>query len=323
MKVLVTGGTGFIGSNLAICLARNGDSVTICDNNFRGRFDSHIHSMIEKYDVKYIECDMTNAEELEKFDHDYDEIYHLAAINGTGNFYEIPEEVLRVNILSVLNLLEWIGSHNVKSKLLFSSSSEAYAGTVNKLIPTPETVHLSIDDVFNPRFSYAGSKIVGELLFINYARKYNLDFRIARYHNVYGPRMGFKHVIPQLSYRAIERMDPYKLFGGDQSRTFCYIDDAARATVMTMRGQNSNGQVINIGSGQETKILEVARIILELADYDPKNIAENYAPPGSTERRCPDVTKLAELGFTPKVDLSEGIERTFLWYKEYYENLSK
>ena len=323
MKVLVTGGTGFVGSSLAQHLAATGANVTICDNNFRGRLDEHMKNMIDQYNMKFVLCDLTKPADFEKLEKDYDEIYHLAAINGTGNFYKIPQKVIRVNILSVVNLLDWVVNNNIKSKLLFSSSSEAYADTPNKSIPTPESVALTIKDVFNERFSYGGSKIAGELLFINYAKSYDLDFRIVRYHNVYGPRMGFEHVMPQMAQRAHERENPFRVFGSDQTRAFCYVEDAAEATCLTMRAKDLRGQVVNIGTDEETKIEDIASIITNMFEYEPR-LDSLEAPQGSTPRRCPDITRLvASTGFVPKTPLIEGVSKTIKWYKEYYESLSE
>ena len=321
MKVLITGGTGFVGSNLARYLAENGSEVTICDNNFRGRFDSYIEDLIDDHNIKFIKCDLTETKEFDKLEQDYDEIYHLAAINGTGNFYKIPEVVLRVNLLSVLNLLDWVVTNKIKSKLLFSSSSEAYAGTLEKSIPTPENISLCVDDVFNPRWSYGGSKIVGELLFINYAKRHDLDMRIIRYHNIYGPRMGFEHVIPQFSRRAANLENPFNMHAGSHTRAFCYIDDAVEATCLAMRSPESKGQIVNVGTNEETTISDIAKMIFKFAGYEPKT-QENDPPEGSTPRRCPDIKKLCNLtNFQPKISLQEGVKRTYEWYKNYYENL--
>ena len=322
MKVLITGGTGFVGSNLASFLAKKGDNVTICDNNFRGKLDNQIKNIIEKYKIKYIECDLTDEKSLEKFEYDYDEIYHLAAINGTANFYNIPDQVLRVNTLIVLNLLQWAVNNNIKSKILFSSSSETYAASIGKAIPTPEDVHLCIDNIYNPRFSYAGSKIIGELMFVNYSKQYNLDTRIVRYHNIYGPRMGFEHVMPEFCLRAFLKKDPFAIHGSEQTRAFCYIDDAVRATCLVMRTNKLKNEIVNIGNSVETTIYDLAKMILKLAKYDPK-IKEMDPPVGSTPRRCPDISKLFKLtNFKSEVDILSGLKKTFDWYKEYYENLS-
>ena len=317
MKVLVTGGTGFIGSNLAIYLAEQSNEVTICDNNYRGSFDEHIKTAIEKYNIKYIFCDMQDLNEFSKLEKDYDEIYHLAAINGTENFYNHPDLVLRVNILSTINLLDWVASNNMKSKLLFSSSSETYAGTRKIDIPTPETVELSIGDVYNPRFSYAGSKIVGELLFLNYASKYNLDVRIVRYHNIYGPRMGYEHVMPQFSVRAITKEEPFKIYGAQATRAFCYIDDAIRATSMVMRSPEAKNEIINIGNDEEEiKISDLAKMVISLAQYNPE-VQHEPQPAGCTMRRCPDITKLKKItGFKPEIKLREGLQNLYFWYSK-------
>tara|TARA_Y100001963_G_C6747844_1_gene432531 strand:+ start:663 stop:1646 length:984 start_codon:yes stop_codon:yes gene_type:complete len=319
MKILVTGGTGFIGLGLATHLSENGDNVTVCDNNFRGQYDEVVSKAIETYNLKFVKCDLTNVDELEKLDKDYDEIYHLAAINGTENFYKIPEKVLRVNILTTLNLLDWVVTLEKKPKILFSSSSESYAGTVDKKIPTPEDVTLSIDDVHNPRFSYAGSKIIGELLFVNYARQHDLDMRIVRYHNIYGPRMGFEHVMPQFSLRALRGENPFTVNGANNTRAFCFITDACEATKRVMRSKKAKNQVVNIGNdSEEIKISDLAKKILILSNSQA-DIELRDAPSGSTMRRCPDVQKLKALtGYESKTGLDEGLSELFLWYKLYF-----
>tara|TARA_R110002110_G_scaffold148764_1_gene339912 strand:+ start:1382 stop:2290 length:909 start_codon:yes stop_codon:yes gene_type:complete len=302
MKVLVTGGTGFIGLNLSIYLAKNGAQVTICDNNFRGKLDEDAKHAVDECGLKFLKCDLTNKDDFQNLDKDYDEIYHLAAVNGTENFYKMPEKVLRVNTLAVINLLDWVVDNDIKSKILFSSSSETYATTRNKKIPTPETVDLTIDDVHNPRFSYAGSKIIGELFFLNYAKKYDLDTKIVRYHNIYGPRMGYEHVMPQFSVRILKKESPFKIYGGENTRAFCYIDDAVEATISVMRCDEAKNQIVNIGNEkEEVKILDLAKKMLNFSDYDVKIEIED-APSGSVSRRCPDISKLRELiGYYPKV----------------------
>jgi nucleoside-diphosphate-sugar epimerase len=161
--------------------------------------DNELKSLLELDNVTYINCDLTNPNDFDKLDTNYDYVYHLAAINGTKNFYEMPQKVLRVNVLSSINLLDWYIQTKCK-KILFTSSSETYAGTMRTSgfsIPTPENVPLCVDDILNPRWSYGGSKIMGELLFLNYSKMNNFDMSIIRYHNIYGGRMGYDHVIPE------------------------------------------------------------------------------------------------------------------------------
>jgi nucleoside-diphosphate-sugar epimerase len=244
-------------------------------------------------------------------------VYHLAAINGTKNFYEMPQKVLRVNVLSSINLLDWYIQTKCK-KILFTSSSETYAGTMRTSgfsIPTPEDVPLCVDDILNPRWSYGGSKIIGELLFLNYSRMNNFDMSIIRYHNIYGGRMGYDHVIPEFIVRLLKKEDPFKIFGSEETRAFCYIDDAINATQLVMENTNTNHEIVNIGNDtEEISIMELAEKLYCITNNYP-NLELMPAPLGSVQRRCPDLTKIKKLtGYEPMIDLNDGLKRTFEWY---------
>jgi UDP-glucose 4-epimerase len=328
-NVLITGGAGFIGFHLAKAVQQEGSHITIIDNFGRNPMDDEFRQLIANENVRFINADMTKKQFFGELDSRYDEIYHLAAINGTKYFYEKPYEVLRVNILSLMNLLEWINEDNT-GKFLFTSSSEAYAGTITEfggainLIPTKEDVPLSINDVFNERFSYGGSKIAGELLTINYFRKLSIPFSIVRYHNIYGPRMGFEHVIPEFSKRIFDKKDPFELFGGDETRAFCYISDGVDGTIMAMRSREANNEVLHIGNdAEEVKITELARLMLELSDRDT-SLKIEAAPEGCVKRRCPDISKMKKLtGFAPYVNLYTGVKKSLDWYLEKYKQLAE
>ena len=263
MKILVTGGTGFIGSYMARHLSSRGHDVTICDNNSRGVMDDSIKN------IKTIVCDLTKPQELKKLDTNYDCVYHFAAINGTDNFYKIPHLVLKVNTLANINILDWCLKHNIK-KILSTSSSEVYAATPNKKIPTDESVNLTIDDVYNSRYSYAGSKILGELLFLSY-QNLGLDIRIVRPHNVYGPRMGFNHVVPQVIERIYKKETPFRVYGPNQTRAFCYIDDAINAFELIMNNPQCGGKIIHLGTNEETNILSLTKQLFKISNFNPKN----------------------------------------------------
>ena len=322
-KILITGGAGFIGYHLCKQLAREGHEIVICDNFFRGKLDNDLKTLLESHDnCKLLECDFTNKDEVKKLDSGYDYIYHLAAIMSVKYANEIPEKVLTANILSTINILDWfVESGN--GRILFSSTSEVYAGSAkyyNLPIPTPENVPLSIEDVFNPRYSYAGSKILGELLFINYARAYDIDMRIVRYHNIYGPRMGFEHVIPQLSMRTLRRENPFNIFGIEQTRAFCYVDDAVDATMRVMASEKTRAEIINIGNDREEILIsDLAQKLFQISNFHP-TIEPLPAPKGSTERRCPNIDKLRQLtDFDPTISLNEGLLKTFEWYRRHFE----
>jgi len=207
-------------------------------------------------------------------------------------------------------------------KILLASTSETYAGTINKgyaTVPTPETVPLMIDDIYNPRYTYAITKILGESAFINYARVHGFKTSIVRYHNIYGPRMGAEHVISEFILRILKRESPFKVYGVDPTRAFCYVSDAVRATIMVMESDKTNLEIFNIGNDQEEiKIVDLLQKLLEITDYSPSlEILES--PPGSVKRRCPDVAKLEKiLGFRPHVSLDEGLLKTYSWYGRNY-----
>lgn len=319
-KVLITGGAGFIGYHLSKYLVDKGYEVTIIDNFSRGNEDEDFINLIEKENVFFIKGDLTDPKTLENVKDSFDYIYHLAMINGTPNFYKIPDKVLDIGILGTLNLLKWLSRKRNKGKLLFASSSEVYASALkimkNFPIPTPEEVPLVIDDPTNVRWSYGASKMIGEVMMHSYAKIGKIkDYCIIRYHNVYGPRMGFDHVIPQVIERIMKKENPFKIYGAEQTRTFCYVEDAVRATQLVMESRQTNGKTIHIGrSDDEIKIKNLIEKLFEIADYDPKR--ENVdAPTGSVDRRCPDTTKLKNLGFKAMIDLDEGLRKCFGWYE--------
>ena len=322
-RIIVTGGGGFIGFHLADYLSRQeGTQVTIIDNHSRGAADDMFAELVARENVIALNEDMTQKNFYAKLSGRYDKLYHLAAINGTKNFYERPYKVLRVNLLSLINILEWCNAENCGA-FLFSSSSETYAGTINKFsnaaqfIPSGEDVPLTVDDVTNPRWSYGGSKIAGELLTINYCRTHDLPFKIIRYHNVYGVRMGFEHVLPEFFKRIHDKVNPFPIFGGKETRAFCAVEDAIRATEAVMLSDKCNGEIIHIGnSTQEIKMLDLLALAFDVANFPPA-VEIRPAPAGSVARRCPDTTKLFSLtGFKAKITLEEALPKMYRWYEK-------
>ena len=205
-KALILGGAGFIGMNISKFLIKNRDyQITIADHAFSRDLDEYFSSS-ERDQIKVIQDDFTVPSAFDHLEADYDYVYMLASVVGVNPTLEFPEEVIRINTALIFNSLEWLKRSRVK-KALFSSTSEVYAGTTevfNYPVPTDENVPLCIQDVSQPRFTYAITKILGESAFLNYAKKFNFDATVVRYHNAFGPDMGFKHVIPHLVERFLK-----------------------------------------------------------------------------------------------------------------------
>lgn len=317
MRVLVTGGAGAIGFHMARHLCDMGHSVIICDDLSRGRDDEEFRDLCRHPRVRFQRADLTDPSAWRAAGGPFDEIYHFAGVNGTRTFYEMPDKVLRVNLLTTIHLLDYALAVG-RPRVLFASSSEVYAGTVSlglAPLPTPEDIPLTVADACNPRNSYGGSKIAGELLCLAYARRAGLDVRIVRYHNVYGPRMGCDHVIPQFCLRIAHCEDPFVIQGAGEMRAFCFIADAVEASRAVMGAVAARGKIIHLGDArEEIRMDDLARRLFALTGFWPE-IREVPGLPGSVARRCPDVAKLKALtGFEAQVGLAEGLRRTFAWY---------
>jgi len=317
-RILITGGAGFVGYHLAEALSQDdADEVTLLDNLSRGVQDDELSALTERPNVTLVIGDLREAGVWDELEGGFDEVYHLAAVIGVRKVVEHPAEVIRTNALSTLHLLDWLVDGG-GSKVLFSSTSEAYAWTqhFHELpAPTPEDVPLSLTDLADPRSSYAGSKIFGELAVTHYCRAHGTPFAIVRYHNVYGPRMGNEHVIPELYARARSGQDPLTVYSVDHRRAFCYVSDAVAATVAAMREPAAEGWTINVGNDrEEMPIGELAERLLRVAGIEA-TISPQKAASDPVKRRCPDLTRARELlGFEPRVMLDEGLERTLAWY---------
>lgn len=323
-KILILGGAGFIGFNLAKQLHKKEDHhVTIADNLSRGKMDAKLSDLVKNSNIDFIEGDFTNEEDFEKLGSGFDDLYMLAAVVGVNNTLKNPSEIIRVNTKLTINTLEWLSRGTVKN-VIFTSTSENYAGTIDKFgykVPTPEDIPLSIVDISHPRYTYAVTKILGESGFLNYSKAYNFKCTIVRYHNVIGPRMGFKHVIPHLAERFIKgKEDPFMMYGFDQTRSFCYVDDAVAGTIAAAESSNSNGEIYHIGSSEE---ITIEQLIREAGKFFKYSGEYEEAPtfPGSTARRCPDITKAKkDLGYKTLYSWKESLHMTLGWYKDFFES---
>lgn len=312
---LITGGTGFIGRNVTRSLVADGFKVRVLDDNSRGNLES-LKDI--RRDFEFVKGDVRNPEIVKKACRGVDSVIHLAAINGTKFFYSMPEVVLDVSTRGIINIIDACLWHGV-SELYFASSSEVYQ-TPPK-IPTPEAVPIVVPDLLNPRYSYAGGKIISELLIVNYGRKYFKRAVIFRPHNVYGPEMGWEHVIPQFVLRmremATRAQNPLKFpiqGTGRETRSFIFIDDFVSG-LKTILKHGRHLEVYNIGTKEEVTIKKVAE---EVGKFFGRKIqiVPGKKHEGGTTRRVPDISKITKFGYVPKYSFTEGLQITAHWYNE-------
>ena len=300
---VVTGGTGFIGSNICDLLVKEKHRVKIFDNNSRGSINQ-IKKIKNK--IKFIKGDIRNKQLLDKELKNADAVIHLAYVNGTKYFYSKPILVLDIAVKGILNVIEACIKNKIK-ELYLASSSEVYQ-TPNK-IPTDENEPLKIPNIFNPRYSYGGGKILTELLGIHYGKKYFKKLIIFRPHNVYGPNMGHEHVIPEFISRfKSSKNKNFKIQGtGNEIRSFIYIEDFIDAfNLILKRGKHLN--IYNIGTNEKIKIKDLA---YKLSRILKKKISLKGTPPakGGTKIRVPSINKIKRFGFKPKFNLNKGLRK--------------
>jgi nucleoside-diphosphate-sugar epimerase len=313
-RILVTGGSGFIGSSLVKALLRDGNQVRVLDDNSRG---SPRRLKEVAADIEFIAGDVRDAATVEGAARGVDEVHHLAFVNGTEFFYKAPELVLDVGVRGMINVIDACRRHGIGT-LVLASSSEVYQ-TPTK-IPTDESAPLTVPDPLNPRYSYGAGKMISEIMAINFGRKLFQRVLIFRPHNAYGPDMGFEHVIPQFALR-LHTLGACRPAGrlrfdiqgsGEETRSFCFIDDLV-AGIMVMREKGEHLGIYHIGNTEEVTIADLAQRVARLSGREIELIP---GPPaaGGVPRRCPDISKLARLGYKPRVRLDEGLQPTLDWY---------
>ena len=317
-KVLITGGAGFIGLHLANRLLDEGCQVHLVDNFSRAVDDVELKTTLARKMASFNSIDLLEIDNVEQLDVDYDFIFHLAAIIGVTHVMERPYDVLYDNIRMLGNMINLAHKQNSLSRFFFASTSEIYVGTLKYFdlpIPTPEKTPLAITDLAHPRTSYMLSKIYGEAL----CQQASIPFTLFRPHNIFGPRMGMAHVIPEQLRKAYEAQegDNIEVFSIDHTRCFCYIDDAIEMLWRMMESPKCEGETLNLGTqNPEISIKEVAEACFLAADKK-LSIDAKPASPGSPTRRGPDMSKTISLiDYESQVSFIDGIARTYDWYKK-------
>jgi nucleoside-diphosphate-sugar epimerase len=312
---LITGGAGFIGSALAHRLINEGHTVTVLDRLSRGKTNRlPQHTQIIKGDIR-------DAFTVGRAVASADVIWHLAYVQGTQTVYAEPKDVIDVALRGIMNVLRACELRQTKPEMFLVSSSEAYQTPPEGMFPTDESVPLSVPDVTNPRYSYGGGKIASEIATLAYAQAGLLKRAvIVRPHNVYGPDMGYEHVIPEFAVRMRDlpyKIDPlpFPIQGtGQETRSFCFIDDCIDG-FMTLLDKGEDRNVYHLGNPNEEHTIADLAHTMAAWFQKPITIEPGKRPKGSPTRRLPSIDKLSALGYEPKVSLAKGLESTLLWYK--------
>ena len=317
-RILVTGGTGFIGSALVRSLVAKGKKIRVFDNDSRGAVQ-RLNDV--KNQIEYVLGDIRDANQVRDAMHGVETVFHLAYVNGTEHFYSRPDLVLDVGVKGMINIMDGCEEQGV-SELFLASSSEVYQEPPS--IPTDESAPLVVPDPRNPRYSYGGGKIISELLAFHCRRTKLQRVIIFRPHNVYGPDMGWEHVVPQFTeriYRAIDKNSPdadainFPIQGdGSETRSFVYVEDFVNG-VLCLLEKGVDGNIYHIGTQNEISIRELA---LHIGNYFGRKLNVQSGPlqTGSVRRRCPDIRKIQNLGFEPSISIAEGLRQTLDWYTQ-------
>ena len=318
-KILITGSTGFIGSNLVKRLLDNGNKIISVDNDFRGN-SKRLNKFDGDLDIHSI--DVRDKTKLIEVSRGCDYFFHLAYINGTDNFYSQPDNVLDVGVRGILNAFDCCIENKIKNLFIASSSEVLHEPDV---IPTNEEAPIKIPDISNPRYSYAGGKILYELLGKHFAKKEIDRVIIFRPFNVYGPDMGMGHVIPQLINRIKENnfhikaknneLINFEIQGdGTQTRAFEHIDDFIDGIEILMK-KGKDREIYNIGNDEEISINDLVNKIFTSIDKSSKvNLVHTKLPEGGTNRRCPDISKIKQLGYVPRILIDDGLPEVVQYY---------
>ncbi len=311
--ILVTGGAGFLGSWICDVLVRQGAYI-ICVDNFASGQKGNIQQLNDFDNFEFIKHDIS---EPIFFDRKIDVVMHLASRASPFEFARFPIQILKSNTIGTWVALGIAWKH--KAKLLYTSTSEVYGDPDPQFIPTPESYNGNVNPI-GPRSCYDEAKRAGEAFVIAYHIQHGLDVRIVRVFNTYGPRIRAGNIYGRVIPRFIEQTlknKPITIFGkGTQTRTFLYVTDQIYGLLKATHNQNLAGEVINVGSNEEMRIIDLANYIKELATS--RSPIEYFPlPVDDPKRRCPDITKAKRLlNWEPRTTLKEGLTFTINWFKQ-------
>jgi UDP-glucose 4-epimerase len=304
-RVLVTGGGGFIGSNLAEELVKENE-VLILDDLSTGRMEN-IKELVEKANVKFIRGSITDLHFLQKSFSNIDYVFHLAAIPSVPESIKDPISSNNVNINGTLNVLIAARDNQIR-KVVYASSCAVYGDAT--IMPIAETATL------NPKSPYAVAKLAGEYYCSVFSRVYNLPTTSLRYFNVYGPRQNpnseYAAVIPKFMSKILADRPPVIYGDGLQTRDFVFVKDVVRANILAAESRET--EVFNIGSGVSMTITELSKTIMDILDKDLKPLHDGPRE-GEIMHSYADISKVKLLGYLPEYSLEDGLRELMGWFK--------
>lgn len=313
MKILVTGGAGFIGSNLCARLLDEGHAVLCVDNLITGSVDN-IQSLLDHPRFTFIEQDI-----ILPFDAEVEAIYHLASPASPVGYMEHPIETILVNSQGTYRMLELARKNN--ARFLVSSTSEIYGDPL--VHPQREDYWGNVNPI-GPRACYDESKRLSETLTMEFYRQYNLNARIVRIFNTYGPNSQIHdgRMIPNFITQALKN-ETITIYGdGNKTRSITYVSDLVEGLIRAMFTPETEGQVFNLGSTEEHTVLEYAQMIIKLCNASSEIIFETSRV-DDPERRRPNPTKAQQvLGWQRKVSMEDGLRTTIEWFSKRIGQLS-
>lgn len=306
MKILVTGGAGFIGSHLIKLLLERGDQVVCLDNFFTGQ-KRNINQFLENKNFELMAQDVTLP-----IDSKVDQIYNLACPASPIHYQKNPVETVRTNVLGAINCLE-LSKKLGGVKVLQASTSEVYGDP--SIHPQPESYHGNVSCI-GPRACYDEGKRCAETLFFDYHRQDGIPIKVVRIFNTYGPNMAADdgRVVSNFIIQALKNQDITIYGKGDQTRSFCFVSDLVSGLIKMMDSNGFTGPV-NLGNPGEFTIKELAEMIIEMTKSKSK-IVYQPLPADDPKQRKPDIALAkTKLGWEPTIPLSQGLEKTINYFK--------
>jgi UDP-glucuronate decarboxylase len=311
MKILITGGAGFIGSHLCERLLNDGNDVLCVDNYYTGTKSNIVH-LLDNYQFELMRHDVTFPLYVE-----VDQIYNMACPASPIHYQYDPVQTTKTSVHGAINMLGL--AKRVNARILQASTSEVYGDPTQH--PQTESYWGNVNTI-GPRSCYDEGKRCAETLFFDYFRQHNLEIKVGRIFNTYGPRMrpDDGRVISNFIVQALTEKDITVYGKGDQTRSFCYVDDLVEGILRLMKTEKGVTGPMNLGNPIEYTILEIAKIVLDQIGSKSKIIFEPL-PEDDPKQRQPDISfAKAELNWEPKTQLKEGLDKTIQYFDQTLSN---